>query len=365
MEVLSDPFDVYILGCCLFALYSRSRWSDLQHLQSMWFERYQVSDGIFGFVEARTKFHKTGSSMERKLRYMPLVAPINGVTKVDWTQLWLKAMQDVGFEHHAQPVGALCRPPLQNGSLAGRPLTSDEASGFLRRVLGVDDMDIKSRSLKHTTLAWSAKYGIGETARTILGHHEIPGRSCAVYSRDLLTRPLQRYCAMLVNIKAGKFVPDSSRATWMGLVPTGGADSAEAVAPMISDSDADDEGEEHEPESSGEEINSISSDGSSESSDESEAEAAPAQSHGITSEELDIAGPVWVNNKSKTVHKAGPSDASTACGRRIQRANFTFCEQGTTSLNPRCAYCYKHELIVSREQLSQHLEIAARKRARR
>lgn len=178
MSVLSDPFDVYILGCCIFTLYSRSRWSDLQHLQTMWCERYTVRDGeVFGFVEARTRFHKTGSSMERKLRYMPLVAPINGITKVDWTHHWLNAMSKVGFNFQAQPVGALCRPPLQDGTLADRSLTSDEASRFLRRVLGIEDQDVKSHSLKHTTLAWCAKYGIDESSRTLLGHHELPGRS--------------------------------------------------------------------------------------------------------------------------------------------------------------------------------------------
>lgn len=218
MTILSDPFDVYILGCCLFVLYSRSRWSDIQHLQTMWVERHKVSDGFFGFVEARTKFHKTGSSMERKLRYMPLVAPINGITDVDWTRCWFEAMEQVGFNPQLQPVGALCRAPLSNGDMAQRSSTSDEASQFLNRVLNCYDNRVKSHSLKHTTLAWAAKYGIGENARTLLGHHELPGRSCAVYSRDLLTRPLQKYCAMLLNLKGGSFSPDSSQAVWMVLL---------------------------------------------------------------------------------------------------------------------------------------------------
>lgn len=35
MTILSDPIDRYILGCCLFVLYSRSRWSDVKHLHVM------------------------------------------------------------------------------------------------------------------------------------------------------------------------------------------------------------------------------------------------------------------------------------------------------------------------------------------
>ena len=367
MGVLTDPCDVYLLGCCLFTLYSRSRWSDLQHLQTMWIERREVSEGWFGFIEARTRFHKTGSSMERKLRYMPLVAPINGITDVDWTALWWESMRDVGFDPTAQPVGALCRAPLQDGTLGQRSLTSDEIADFLNRVISTDDSNkVKSHSLKHTTLAWCAKYGIGENSRTLLGHHELPGKSCAVYSRDLLTRPLQKYCAMLLNIRSGTFLPDSSRAVWMGLASAGAAtDCAGTPAPVETETEDAEDFELLDQESSGEEINSMSSEESSSDSDTSDAEVVPAAEHGNVVADCDIPGPVWVNVRSKTVHKVGAADDVTACGRRVGKSNYSRLELGTTSLNPRCTFCYRHDLIVSKEQMANHLEALASKRVRR
>ena len=66
--------------------------------------------------------------------------------------------------------------------------------------------------MKHTTLAWCSAYGMDEPSRTLLGHHELQGsKSMAVYSRDMLTRPLQAYCAMLANIRGDHFRPDESR----------------------------------------------------------------------------------------------------------------------------------------------------------
>ena len=367
MGVLTDPCDVYLLGRCLFTLYSRSRWSDLQHLQTMWIERHEVSEGWFGFIEARTRFHKTGSSMERKLRYMPLVAPINGITDVDWTALWWESMRDVGFDPTAQHVGALCRAPLQDGTLGQRSLTSDEIADFLNRIISTDDSNkVKSHSLKHTTLAWCAKYGIGENSRTLLGHHELPGKSCAVYSRDLLTRPLQKYCAMLLNIRSGTFLPDSSRAVWMGLASAGAAtDCAGTPAPVETETEDAEDFELLDQESSGEEINSMSSEESSSDSDTSDAEVVPAAEHGNVVADCDIPGPVWVNVRSKTVHKVGAADDVTACGRRVGKSNYSRLELGTTSLNPRCTFCYRHDLIVSKEQMANHLEALASKRVRR
>ena len=84
MAVLADPYDRYILGVCLFVLFSRSRWSDVQHLHHLWADRYDSDGAVFGFIEARTRFHKTNSSMEKKLRYMPLVCPLRSDAWCNW-----------------------------------------------------------------------------------------------------------------------------------------------------------------------------------------------------------------------------------------------------------------------------------------
>ena len=45
---------------------------------SVWVERAEFAGEPFGFVEARTKFHKTATNLAKKQRYMPLVAPLLG-----------------------------------------------------------------------------------------------------------------------------------------------------------------------------------------------------------------------------------------------------------------------------------------------
>ena len=46
-----DIIDKFMLGATLFCLYSRSRWSDIQHLDSMWVDRAEHNGEIFGFIE--------------------------------------------------------------------------------------------------------------------------------------------------------------------------------------------------------------------------------------------------------------------------------------------------------------------------
>ena len=71
---------------------------------------------------------------------------------------------------------------------------------------------VTGHTLKATTLSWAAKYGLDEPTRTLLGHHQLPGdKSLAAYSRDMLSRPLALYQAMLKNIRAGYFLPALSR----------------------------------------------------------------------------------------------------------------------------------------------------------
>ena len=98
-----------------------------------------------------------------------------------------------------------------------RSYTSDEVSAFINKFLKSADSDkLTSHSFKHTTLSWASSYGIDEPARTLRGHHELQGaRSMAVYSKDMLTRPLQLYCSNLKNIRGDHFRPDESRTSRM------------------------------------------------------------------------------------------------------------------------------------------------------
>ena len=113
----------------------------------------------------------------------------------------------VQFAGHQRTDGSLCR----------RSCTTEEIGNFANKFLKTGgESAISSHSFKHTTLAWCSAYGLDEPSRTLLGHHELQGaKAMAVYSRDMLTRPLQLYCSMLANIRQDHFRPDESRTSRM------------------------------------------------------------------------------------------------------------------------------------------------------
>lgn len=58
MKESQNPIDVYMLGAVVFAVLSRSRWSDLKYIDQIWLEKVEYNDEIYGFVEARTNTTK-------------------------------------------------------------------------------------------------------------------------------------------------------------------------------------------------------------------------------------------------------------------------------------------------------------------
>ena len=105
--------------------------------------------------------------------------------------------------------------PQDDGVLSKRSLTTEEVTDFVNAVLELKGSSmITSHSFKSTTLIWAARYSMEEPLRCLLGHHEVPGRSMATYSRDLLARPLAEYQGMLRNIRLNNFKPDLSRSGW-------------------------------------------------------------------------------------------------------------------------------------------------------
>ena len=152
-------------------------------------ERADYNGQPFGFVEARTKFHKTATSFAKKQRHMPLVAPILGVTSTDWSDKWVRAMLELKVALDHEPFGAICRAPAHDGSLCRRSCTTKEVGDFVNWILGTSSENtVSSHSFKHTTLSWCSSYGLDEVSRTLLGHHELQGaKAMTVYSRDMFT----------------------------------------------------------------------------------------------------------------------------------------------------------------------------------
>ena len=123
--------DKYMIGAILFALFSRSRWSDLQFIHRIWVDRNEYEGQVFGFIETKTSFHKTATSLKKKMRFLPIVCPILGVTDVDWTTAWLETFSLLQVDMDACPFGPICRAPGTDGLLCKRSCTSDEISVFV------------------------------------------------------------------------------------------------------------------------------------------------------------------------------------------------------------------------------------------
>ena len=373
-----DPIDKYMLGAALFCLYSRSRWSDIQHLDSLWVDRTEHNGEIFGFIETRTIHHKSATSLKKKRVFLPIVSPILGITTTDWTEAWFAVLNDLKVCVDVRPFGALCRAPTADGALCRRSVSSDEISAFLNRFLRTaGDNLVSSHSLKHTPLSWCSSYGMEEPLRTLLGHHELPGsKSMAVYSRDMLTRPLQAYCAMLANIRADHFRPDESRTSRLldlmkiqdgsiqkqhavseATVPADRTqlevpidDYVEPATPLPSPSAM-------EPGTGGDETDD--SDLASTSSDSSQ-DSPPFGGHSTSADF--ISGPVWRNCKSHVVHKCSTRRNQTICGRLVSTPNFEMLENGCSTVNARCSRCFKGEVVSSMEGLVDALDAAKSKR---
>ena len=375
-----DVRDAYLLGGVIFAVLSRSRWSDLRYVDQFWIERAEYNGELFGFVEARTKFHKTATSLAKKQRYMPLVAPLVGVTNTDWSKYWCQAMQELGIVLDSEPFGAICRAPAHDGSLCARSCTSEEIGAFVNRFLKTDaESSVSSHSFKHTTLVWCSAYGLDEPSRTLLGHHELQGaKSMMVYSRDMLTRPLQLYCSMLSNIRRDHFRPDESRTSrmldLMKLAEKQGHAQGEPVVAVTqpafgpAEIAGSDDGYDQPTPLNTEHMSPAPTHGDDEDSDSipstdgSSSDSSDEEDQAVSN--VDIPGPVWRNKRSHVVHKCSNVSKQTACGRLVVAANFELLEQGCSTLNARCSRCFRGEVITSVGGLVEALDRQKAKRSR-
>ena len=127
-------WDKYYVGCILYAIFSRSRWSDFSSIDELELDVTETEVGPYGFVEGCTRVHKTGGAALKRSKQMPLVAPIFGITSRSWALAWFDSLVQLEFPFDQRPVGAVCRAPL-SGKLGKRALASDEISDFANECL--------------------------------------------------------------------------------------------------------------------------------------------------------------------------------------------------------------------------------------
>ena len=177
--------DVIAAGMFLFCLYSSSRFKDSQRPSAMLID---LDTEGFGFIELRTCKHKTATTKEKQTTLLPLVAVSSGLSDEPWGQRWIEERRSMGMdwddEENFAPGVAMLPAPSSAGGWTGRPLTTGEATLWLREllILGGDTKlsasKVSTHSLKATVLSWAAKANLPLEVRRILGHQRSIVQEC-------------------------------------------------------------------------------------------------------------------------------------------------------------------------------------------
>ena len=210
-----SAFDRYACGALLFGIFSRSRVSDLRKTFGWFLDFDQLGDGGDGFIECRTRDHKTANLVLQSGVSMPLVAPALGVTNASWAVCWAKVAEEVGLGFTEERKGPVLPAPDQRGGWTKRSVDAGEVTKWLHALLARSGNEANpgatSHTVKSTVPSWCAKYGMGRHPRLQLGHHTSGDGSLDTYGRDTLAPALLQLTSMLESIRRGVFLPDLTR----------------------------------------------------------------------------------------------------------------------------------------------------------
>ena len=209
-----DIVDRYAAGCLLFAIFSRSRISDLRKVRDWHVDFSCIKSHSQGFLECSTRSHKTARDVAASGLAMPLVAPALGLKGVSWAVVFSEVASAVGLSFEDREEGPLLPAPDQSGGWLQRSVTTAEAGAWLRQILckgGMPYEGVTGHSLKSTTLSWCSKFGMDKHTRLQLGHHATGDGTLNTYGRDFLAPALRKYDDLLSAIRKGTFYPDLTR----------------------------------------------------------------------------------------------------------------------------------------------------------
>ena len=327
-----DATDRFAAGAFLFCLFGRCRWSDIRHVYAFQLDVVENQGLVKGYIELRTRNHKTARLVARKGVALPLVAPVWGLCSPPWALTFVKVAQLVGLELSAEFKGPLLPAPNADGTWSSRSVGSREATRWLNMLLDLpeDETAVSSHSLKATLLAWCAKCGVDKTDRLILGHHSTGSKSLETYSRDLLSHPLRSLDQVLHQVRIKAFMPDATRSGQMQEPQT------EDVAhePVNGNRDISEELPEEQ------ETEDQNSSSTSSSSSESSGEQPP---HEESRSSFDLDYQLFQHRRSRIVHRK--ADGSTTdefvCGTKNAESFKKVAETDLVQsrLCKRCALC--------------------------
>lgn len=206
-----EPWNRAMAGMVLFCTYGRSRWSDAQHAEDMYWDKDDA--GELSSLEIKTTAHKTARALHLRHMFLPVAAPAIGVVDENWGVQWLHVRQLLGISDLSKyPLMPAPGPDLV---AARRALTTGEAKKWLHSMLGPELIGeherLTSHSCKATCLSFMAKRGVSLEDRLVLGYRSNKLRVGLIYSRDGAARPLALLAHVLMEIRSGIFQPDNTR----------------------------------------------------------------------------------------------------------------------------------------------------------
>ena len=136
-----DLWDRCVAGIVLLAVYSRSRWNDLQQAETMTLD-YDDSGNI-AYAEMKIADHKTNFSAAFKNCFLHASAPACGVVQGDWIGHWMQVRTLLGVSFDKGHPTMLA--PLDGRGISGRPLTSDEMKRWTPLLLRSVEIDFTGR----------------------------------------------------------------------------------------------------------------------------------------------------------------------------------------------------------------------------
>ena len=239
LDEAADVWNRNMAGAFLCCVYTRSRWSDMQHTSTI---TADPDAGLPEFLELTIADFKTKAANAWCGGLMAAVAPSTGVSFENWGAVWLAVREQL-----AAPLEAgfpIMPAPDLAGNPTKRPITTKEVSGWVKLLLSLRGLEtaerrVTSHSGKATMLSFLAKYGADLAVREILGGHVAHLQSVIRYSRDALAEPLRVLCRMLLDIRVGTFVPDAARSGYFKeVMPSQFADAMAPETVEISDEEA-------------------------------------------------------------------------------------------------------------------------------
>lgn len=303
-EALADRIAA---GCFLFCLHSRSRWSDIRKVYGFQEDISEEGGRLSGYLECKTRAHKTARTVARQGLAMPLVAPIWGTGKTPWGIHFTRVYRLIGKNLDELANQPMLPAPSLNGDWMDRAVTSKEAGEWLMSIIHRREPSCERttiHTLKGTPLSWCGKYGLQPESRLLFGHHASGKHSADTYARNVLAQPLREYETVLQQIRTGAFKPDNTRS---GLLSQDVVADPKALPGERAD-------ETNSPIEAGSSSSSSSSSSDSDSSHEAHVEEQEAAAHDsiVQSSQWEPDVKMYQHDRSSIVHVMAMGTTNTA-----------------------------------------------------